>query len=152
MKRGGKRKAEVNFSKKKNNYGTKKKGSYSLMARKFNRNNNSNVNRNNNIERCVNIDRLQVANGGPKASTTKTVDSTQRVDAKVEAGFGFDIDLSGSIWGHGEIDSKTMTGHPVTGAGSGNGRLNFKVHLDGNAEGEAEVKQLLAKAFLKILS
>ena len=76
----------------------------------------------------------------------------QRVDVNADLGFGFDVDIAGSLWGRGQIDSKTVTGAPVTGAGSGRGHINFKLHLDGEAESEGEVKGMLARAFLKILS
>lgn len=76
----------------------------------------------------------------------------QRVDVNADLGFGFDVDINGSVWGRGQIDSKTVSGAPVTGAGSGRGHINFRIHLDGEAESEGEVKGMLARAFLKILS
>lgn len=123
------------------------------MARKFNKFNNK---VNNNICKDVTDDRDNGKLGrlprwADKSTTTQETQQ-QRVDVNADLGFGFDIDLSGSIWGRAELDSKTVTGHPVTGVGSGNGHLNFKIHLDGEAEGEGEVKGMLAKVFLKILS
>lgn len=118
------------------------------MAKKFNRKYNA-INGNNG-KATDNAATFAI----PDAGSGKRNDGVeqQRVDVDVEAGFGFNVDVSGSIWGRGQIDATCVSGHPAKGAGSGRGKVNFKLHLDGEAECEGEVKALLARAFLKILS